>query len=656
MAELVSGEIPVPSIKFLHVADLQFGHPTPRPAWDQVNVLHRLADETTTRHNTVDVIFLTGDIAYRGLEEEYDEAREWLDGLASALSVPPELIFCVAGNHDLDRQVTVDDHMARLLMRGLRDGDPRLDDQRGQAEFREVSARRFAAFQEFVSDFAPEVSHSIHEWHAVLQWTPDGLVRAPMASEGQNSTARIRIRGLNTALLSIGDDRGSLRIGSEPLRSLELTRSEIDQSELSLLLTHHPIVGPGSFWLHADEVEQLAEAAAACDVYMCGHVHATQERPIQELANDTVVRLVSGAVFGDGREDEKQLRVPSTYGYVVGTASLPAPGQWRIELWPKKWSKARQEFQPDHDISGADQLSVQYDLRVGEDSDVAGQTAAEAVIDLRGPRAKRTPSPRPRDLYFRPWLRFVPKRIFLPGDEEFNEDFVEHWNRHMSQTRFYHYRGDFGRVTSAQLFHALPALASDRLSEVKLLLLAPEDRSIRAKLATEPISLDMPIEARVQRAKDELYTTLFGLAEVHNRCPNVTLEISLYREDPSYRMESTESAAYLTYYSQGGTHGNTIYYPSDRAGMDRSTDPSQISMYETHKRAFSAAFQYAKDDFVVQNTPGGLTVYRDRGAMHQALEAYLIEEADHELDYYRSLWMQRLDDLSPPTLGLANRA
>jgi 3',5'-cyclic AMP phosphodiesterase CpdA len=50
-----------------------------------------------------DFILLTGDLAFSGKPEEYALADGFLDELVEASGVPNERIFCIPGNHYINR-------------------------------------------------------------------------------------------------------------------------------------------------------------------------------------------------------------------------------------------------------------------------------------------------------------------------------------------------------------------------------------------------------------------------------------------------------------------------------------------------------------------------------------------------------------------------
>ena len=53
----------------------------------------------------LNLFFFTGDIAFQGKKEEYDIAAKYLTRLMQELDLPPERLFIVPGNHDVNRKL-----------------------------------------------------------------------------------------------------------------------------------------------------------------------------------------------------------------------------------------------------------------------------------------------------------------------------------------------------------------------------------------------------------------------------------------------------------------------------------------------------------------------------------------------------------------------
>src|SRR5262249_14108589 len=111
-------------LSWLHLSDWhQRG-----PGFDRVKVRDALLGDIRRRADigaelrALDFLVFSGDLAYRGLAEEYHAAREhFLEPVLQAAGVPRERLFLVPGNHDLERELL--EVLPHDLWRTLRDSD-----------------------------------------------------------------------------------------------------------------------------------------------------------------------------------------------------------------------------------------------------------------------------------------------------------------------------------------------------------------------------------------------------------------------------------------------------------------------------------------------------------------------------------------------------
>jgi Calcineurin-like phosphoesterase len=93
----------------LHLTDLHFGQDT---AQDQiaardlalrglVKVIERLESDW---HPTV--VCISGDIGWKGSQNDYILATQWLGDLLGNLGLSPDRVYICPGNHDIDRQIS----------------------------------------------------------------------------------------------------------------------------------------------------------------------------------------------------------------------------------------------------------------------------------------------------------------------------------------------------------------------------------------------------------------------------------------------------------------------------------------------------------------------------------------------------------------------
>lgn len=80
----------------------------------------------------VGAILIGGDIAFKGAPEEYLTAMVWIRELAAVAGCPPERIFVIPGNHDVDRAVI----LRRPAVRNAQAAVARASRDRQEREFR----------------------------------------------------------------------------------------------------------------------------------------------------------------------------------------------------------------------------------------------------------------------------------------------------------------------------------------------------------------------------------------------------------------------------------------------------------------------------------------------------------------------------------------
>jgi 3',5'-cyclic AMP phosphodiesterase CpdA len=91
-------------ISWLHISDF---HICARDSWSQDLVLKAMCDSIYQQRKegtSVDFILATGDIAFSGKADEYRLAAIFFDSISTASGVPKERVFCIPGNHDVDRE------------------------------------------------------------------------------------------------------------------------------------------------------------------------------------------------------------------------------------------------------------------------------------------------------------------------------------------------------------------------------------------------------------------------------------------------------------------------------------------------------------------------------------------------------------------------
>jgi 3',5'-cyclic AMP phosphodiesterase CpdA len=322
---------------WIHLTDIHFGHGAPAHRWDQKLVLRALrADIAAARGEGIpapDTLLVTGDIAFSGAEAQYKDATAWLLDVASAAGLDASRVFLVPGNHDVDRGVDKERDVARLL-RALREGSDELDTALADASDREKLARRMLAYFTFAERFAPV---------CLAPAAPPLAERLLGFSHRLDARGGLAVRllGLNSALLSAGDDdQGKLRVGNEALnRAIE----SIKPGELVFILSHHPI---RNAWL-ADQSAIASWLKANAHVHLSGHVHEADTEEARSGGGKHFVFVTSGAAHGERNKDPT---TPTGHGYSFGAiVSGARDGELLLRVWPRRFSDKNKDFRADLD-------------------------------------------------------------------------------------------------------------------------------------------------------------------------------------------------------------------------------------------------------------------------------------------------------------------
>lgn len=95
-------------LRILHISDLHEKAGREREPWRRRRVLGdmwlRNLDEIAAE-DPVDLIAFTGDAAHSGKLDEFARVTDFLNATRERLEIPPERLFVIPGNHDVDRTV-----------------------------------------------------------------------------------------------------------------------------------------------------------------------------------------------------------------------------------------------------------------------------------------------------------------------------------------------------------------------------------------------------------------------------------------------------------------------------------------------------------------------------------------------------------------------
>jgi predicted MPP superfamily phosphohydrolase len=327
-------------VTWLHVSDMHFGAPPNAHRFDQKRVLDALLRDAG-QFARVDYIFITGDIAYSGEPEQYQEAVGWITELANRAKVPIDRIRLLPGNHDVHRDTVRKQPMLRNAHESLRNEPAKLDEFLADKESREVLSRKLAAYKtELGQRFKdhPGILSGDFDWMEVLR-TANGNI--------------VNLVGLSTVWVSDEHDGGdspdeslmpNMLLGGAQLAS---TLDKVGDPDFLIVLTHHPIT-----WLVSSSRKLfISQLARHPHVRLCGHVHEAEGTLIRRLGDTTTnVTYVAGAAHGTPRD---------RHGYSWGALAKNGD-EWKLGWAPRGYIKERNEFRPESTRFDLDEKNISW--------------------------------------------------------------------------------------------------------------------------------------------------------------------------------------------------------------------------------------------------------------------------------------------------------
>jgi len=232
------------TVSWLHLSDFHTG----KDGYEESEMFSRIIQHVRKKVAAgfvPDFVFITGDIADKGAPDQYEKFCDgFLQPLQEAIGGGIHCrTYMVPGNHDLDRKVN--HAFDRVEFGKLRERyfDPTPDG----ASSRKMLAQRFSSF----------IAHDVTD-------------RADRFADSQGAFAeRVTLRGthvgivgVNTAWLSRDEhDEGFLTLG-KPL--LEKALRDVDESELTIVLGHHPIS-----WFAKERQRPIRSLLAHQSAFIC---------------------------------------------------------------------------------------------------------------------------------------------------------------------------------------------------------------------------------------------------------------------------------------------------------------------------------------------------------------------------------------------------
>jgi DNA repair exonuclease SbcCD nuclease subunit len=345
--------MPSDALVFVHLSDIHFSSQSGSPddlEDDLRNQLLKDAPNVCKTYGGATAVLVSGDIAARGAEYEYEYARTWLDTLCGTLGIGTENVVTIPGNHDVDRNQQANDHVSRLARASLRatKGDTDLLDPAIAAchvdhGVRDALYRPLSNYNRFA-----------------LQYAIDGEARWCREVYELNDTSKLVVWGVNSILVSDATDdlhASPLVVGT---RALQLPEED---GTTHLLMCHHP-----PRWILDKVID--GPVAGRAKVQLFGHEHEPSVIRYRDSA-----RVFAGALHPERRPNWQPQ-------YNVIALRVDRSGDKRtlhVEVMARSWNQQAGHFVPD---ASKPDGKYEFDLELpGWERPVATEPALEVKVE-----------------------------------------------------------------------------------------------------------------------------------------------------------------------------------------------------------------------------------------------------------------------------------
>ncbi len=216
------------------------------------------------------------DIAFSGAAAEYENAKAYLNEISDVSSIKPSDIYCVPGNHDIDRAATTNSTIVFQAQHAIDEAchvdsaDEAFSRSLNDCYFNSVLFEPIRKYNEFASRFNCNITPERIIWSKNYE-LEHGL--------------KLRLFGINSCYLSNSHDN-LMYIGQAQIPP----RIAIDTAVL--LMCHHP---PECWKFKDDIIDRINKRA---DVQLNGHMHMQSSE-----FNENNAVLFSGAAHRTEMED-----------------------------------------------------------------------------------------------------------------------------------------------------------------------------------------------------------------------------------------------------------------------------------------------------------------------------------------------------------------
>lgn len=310
--------------RYVHLSDIHFGQERNGDKIIHEDVRSELLRDCDSFSKTIGLangILVTGDVAYSGKKEQYDQAGEWLDQLTDSIGCPKTAVSLIPGNHDVD--ISKIGEAGRIIIQSLRDSPLGTLDARIEALIKEDEANnsflpKLAAYREFAERYGCGFPSPLQPF-----W-----IRELMFEE----IHRLSFVGLTSVLVSdLADDLNRLVLGNQQYILQRHSNTEL------VIMMHHP-----PEWFR--DREKVHNYLRRARVVLVGHEHSLDVHQINHADGETLWIHAGATNSPEGAE-------PYQYRYNWLEFSIDngeAGSKLHVRVYPRVWDPGRTKFICDH--------------------------------------------------------------------------------------------------------------------------------------------------------------------------------------------------------------------------------------------------------------------------------------------------------------------
>lgn len=321
-------------MRFLHLSDIHFRASELDKPYDpnlglRDDMIEDVRDMVERLDRKIDVILISGDIAFAGKDEEYDFALRWIrDTLCPASGCEPEDVIVIPGNHDVDRRLgksaVYADARAYLRERPIDKANEAITKYMDDVDSANALFSRIEGYNRFAARFLCEVG----KFDQASGRKP--FVRRDFELSDKSI---LRVWGFNSVLVCDENDNPEKMFVDPSAAQIERDGPNVTH----MVMCHHPFN-----WLrNAQPFEERVDKIAK--IHLFGHEHTLR---VNRGINFTRIKAGALQPERDGPNWKPGYNIID-----IDVQGTDARRELRIEIWVRQHELGKFRALPDDDDS-----------------------------------------------------------------------------------------------------------------------------------------------------------------------------------------------------------------------------------------------------------------------------------------------------------------